>query len=514
MLVNSEEVRLAPHNPISRYCLLLVSASIALHAAVIRGTVVENQTGKALSRAVVALQPIDGTPGKPLTVRTSRNGGFEFSSLAPGAYVVKVSRRGFMPAEYGQKRWNSAGVPVFLTEDASPFLTVRLPRYGGITGAVVDENDVGLPQHDVLVYRATQPPQLVTRTTSDDRGVYRIYGLEPGAYLIRSGAKQDEVTEYVPTFARETLRVEESRPVPVYLEEDSKNVDVRPLSAKLFTVAGAAIPSAPGAGPVSVTLASDIGRQTTVGPPFSFGSLPAGQYELYAEVPENPSLRASFQAAYLLLNVPAPPLDLSLQPVRETRFEFSPAIPGDSSAIQIMARRKDLAGVHQQQALRLTNDRAMLGPGRWELLLTPPSGFYVSGFLGPWRGSGVRGRPDGWNEITVRENNTSVRFSLSSGPAALHGVVKAGADPVAGAPVYLEGYDVGTRQRATDLRTTRTDMRGVYRFEGLAPGTYRVLATFEYQMPDSAAMDLGGARPLKAEANSNLQMDLDLYVVR
>jgi hypothetical protein len=54
-------------------------------------------------------------------------------------------------------------------------------------------------------------------------------------------------------------------------------------------------------------------------------------------------------------------------------------------------------------------------------------------------------------------------------------------------------------------------MRGEYRFEGLAPGVYRVLSTFEYQMPDSAAMDIGGARSVQVVASGDLQADLDLF---
>ena len=141
----------------------------------------------------------------------------------------------------------------------------------------------------------------------------------------------------------------------------------------------------------------------------------------------------------------------------------------------------------------------------------PPPGFYVSGF------SGVRsepnGRPDAWNEIAIN-SFIQVRFSLSAGPGGLHGTVKAGGDLVAGAPVYLETYDPATKRRLADLRTTRTDLSGAYRFDGLAPGVYRVLATFEFQAPDSTDLDRALARQLEAAANQDLQMDLDLYEIR
>ena len=37
-------------------------------------------------------------------------------------------------------------------------------------------------------------------------------------------------------------------------------------------------------------------------------------------------------------------------------------------------------------------------------------------------------------------------------------------------------------------------MQGSYRFDAVAPGTYRVLATFEYVNPDPAAMNSANPR--------------------
>jgi hypothetical protein len=80
--------------------------------------------------------------------------------------------------------------------------------------------------------------------------------------------------------------------------------------------------------------------------------------------------------------------------------------------------------------------------------------------------------------------------------------------------VYLEAYDTAARRRVADPRTARTDMRGVYRFDGLAPGAYRVLSTFEYRSPDAAQMELGGAQTVVVSAAGDLVADLDLYEIR
>ena len=492
--------------------LLAAGMAAALHAASIRGTVVENQTSRPVARTTVQLQPIAGTPGQTAATRTNRFGVFEFNGVTAGTYILKAARRGFLPVEYGQKRWDSAGLPFSVQADEGLTLTIRLFRYGAISGAITDENEVGLPDYGVVVYRAVQPPLLVASGRSDERGLYRISGLEPGTYLVRSAAKQEDDQEYVPTFARETLRVEEARPVTVYPEDESRAADIHALPGKLFSVAGMAITVPPSA-PVKVTLVSDMGRQTVEGPVFRFTELPPGPYELFAEVAENVNLNIRAQAAYLPLPVDRDNtgLRLPLQEVRDTRFIFEPELR-DLNAMQLLVRRKDLAGTAPAEPLTLNNGRAKLAPGRWEFSLRPPPGYYVSGFLASPMNPAPAGRPDGWNELFL-QNFAGIRFSLSSGGGALRGVVKSGGSPVAGAPVFVAAYDAVNRKWQPDIRATRTDLRGAYQFRDLAPGTYRALATFEYLSPDSDAFDRAAVHSVEIGARQEAQLDPDLYVV-
>jgi hypothetical protein len=498
----------------TRHLLLLALAAVAGHAAVIRGMVVEGQTGRALMRATVMLQPVPGTPGNAQSARTNRYGAFEFGALAPGAYILRASRRGFMSVEYGQKRWNSAGTPIVVGQDTSLVLNLQLPRYGAITGTVRDENDVGIPDYEVVAYRNTQPPQLTARGKSDERGIFRITALEPGAYLVRSAALQDEEIAYLPTFSPQGVQPSEARPVTVYMDEESRNADVQPVIGRLFSLSGR-VTTQPPFLPVIVTLSSEMGRQTvnTVDA-FQFAPLPPGDYELHAEAQENARIGAVFQAAYAHVRLAqnTANVGLSLQPVRETTFDFAPDLGAGTAALEVTARRRDLAGAGESQTLKMVRNRAQLTPGRWELKVTPPSGYYVVGFAGPSRLAGRPTRADGWNETTIGSFGR-VWFTLSGGAAGIHGVVKSGGDAVPAAPVFLEGYDPVERRPVTDIHAIRADMHGAYRFDDLAPGTYRILATFEYQMPDAEAMDYN-ARTAEAQGRTDLPLDLDLYVIR
>jgi hypothetical protein len=196
---------------------------------------------------------------------------------------------------------------------------------------------------------------------------------------------------------------------------------------------------------------------------------------------------------------------LPMSEVRESQFVLEGAGAGVSTTGFL--RRKDLAGVGPGEPLNLSGvTRVQLFPGRWEFLATPPDGYYVSHFSGSRNNTA---RPDGWNDIV---GGTSGRFTitLSSSPGGIHGLVKSSGAPFAAAPVFLETWDPVTRGRLLDLRQTRSDMRGNYRFESLAPGDYRVLSTYEYAAPDSAAFDAARAQAVRIEPSTNLQVDLDL----
>ena len=200
-----------------RKLLLLALAAGALDAAVLRGVVVENQTGLPLARSLVVVRPVAGTPGVSQSARANIYGAFEFTGLSAGAYLVMVSRRSFFTVQYGQKNWKAVGVPVILEEPQPKVLNVRLPRFGAIAGKLVDEtmSDAGARCHRVPEFTAAM---IAGHATTDDRGIYRIFGLEPGTYLVRSIAKVYEEGGDLPTFYRDVAAVDQARPVDVALD--------------------------------------------------------------------------------------------------------------------------------------------------------------------------------------------------------------------------------------------------------------------------------------------------------
>ena len=491
--------------------LLLSLAAVPAHAGVIQGIVVEKQTGYALEHATVTLQalPLGGSEAR--TVRTREAGQFDFGSVPPGAYLIRAVRRGFMPVQYGQKRWNSAGTAVIVDKDSTMSLQLQLSRYGAIGGTVRDPNEAGIPDQDVAAYTSTQPPRFVMRAKTDDRGVFRIGGLEPGAYVIRTTGNKDEDRDYIPTFSRQTQRAEEARTVIVYPDEEANDGDVRPILGQLFSVSGnIPLPYSNFGFNVTVTLASDMGRVITEGPAFHYASLPPVRYEIYAEARENaPGTRILGGYLDLQLERNITNLAIPVNEVRETTFVLDGA--GTTPSAQAFVRRKDPAGDGPVQTAKLTSlGRLLLSPGHWTVLIAPPAGYYVARFSPVPRDN--LALPEGWNEITVGANAFN-RFTvtLSSGGGALHGMVKTSGSPAVEAPVFLETWDPVTRKRLLDLREARTDAQGNYRFSGLPPGNYRVLSTFEYAAPEPGFFDSAGALEFRIESATDPQANLELY---
>jgi hypothetical protein len=488
-----------------RRLLILALAAGALEAATIRGVVLENATGRPLARARVSLAPVAGSYGASRSARADLSGVFEFTGLPAGTYLVSAARTGFLPAEYGQKNFRSAGQPIVLEPSFTAAIEIRLKRFAAIAGTVFDENDVGIPEIGVVAYRDKKPPQYAGQTTTDDRGVYRLSGLEPGRYLVRSAAKQFEDGGYIPTFSKQTAKVDEAQSVEAALDELTDYADVRPMAGSLVKLSGAVVVHLKQ--PVTVTLASELGRETFMtSSDFHFGPLAPGRYELYAEAPD------AMMGGYLPLQLESDRSDirLALSPISAPQISIwgDGGKPVTNAKVQLTARRVDLAGAGPSQTLP-----GWLGPGRWEVMVAPMTNYYVSGFSfnATWGQPGDRA--DLWNRMAVEGGFTQIIVMLASNPGSLEGAVTVDRAAAVGAMVFAEPWDPDQRTRLGDPRTTRTDVNGHYKFQGLAPGSYRVMATFEYQMPEEGEMDRAETRAVRAEAGSKLTQDLDLFVL-
>jgi hypothetical protein len=135
------------------------------------------------------------------TLLTDDKGHFAFTSLPTGRYSLSASKPGYVTTNYGAKKAGRPGTPIQLADgqrfnDAAIFM----PKGSVLTGTVVDEANEPTPGTQVRAYRyvmrtGEKSLQQDGSATTDDRGVYRIYGLQPGDYLVSATPRSPNLSD-------------------------------------------------------------------------------------------------------------------------------------------------------------------------------------------------------------------------------------------------------------------------------------------------------------------------------
>lgn len=167
---------------------------------------------KPVRRARVTCTAPELTEG--LTAVTDDRGRFTCARLPAGRYTVSASRDGWVPVVYGARRPLRPGTPVTLAAGQHAEIVVRMMRGAVITGTLLDETGQPAVNTEVMALRSTMQNgerRLVAHGVpgmSDDRGVYRIYGLAPGDYFVgaaptsRAGSELRATTDLDVSHAR------------------------------------------------------------------------------------------------------------------------------------------------------------------------------------------------------------------------------------------------------------------------------------------------------------------------
>ena len=200
--------------PLISIAALLVSTLLA-HAQQARDNVRPRATGSAGVYGIVTSGGVDPQPLRRArvvvsgldveysqTVITADDGTYRLDGLAAGSYTVRGSKEAFVTATAGARRTTGAGSAITLDAGEQRRIDLQLPRGSVITGRLHTAN--GEPAPGVLVsalvnrYVPSAGERRLVQVASagvltDDRGVYRIYGLPPGDYVVtarpRAGAE-------------------------------------------------------------------------------------------------------------------------------------------------------------------------------------------------------------------------------------------------------------------------------------------------------------------------------------
>jgi hypothetical protein len=165
-----------------------------------------NASGTVAGRITIAGKPaanvsVGLTPDPPITMRerfsisgtTDADGHFQLTPVPAGRYRVMA----YAPAFYHESDGSSFGQGKLVTlaeGETVDDLTIPLRRGGVITGRLTDQTGRPMIQEHINLYRINPRGEKNEYSMSnynisqtDDRGVYRIYGLPPGRYLVSAG---------------------------------------------------------------------------------------------------------------------------------------------------------------------------------------------------------------------------------------------------------------------------------------------------------------------------------------
>ena len=154
----------------------------------IGGLVVVAGSGQPARRARVNLtSQQEGVSGR--TVIADDSGAFMFPGLPEGRYNLSASKPGYINGAFGQRIPGRSGTAIQLGDAQTLQVQLHVWRGGVITGTLLDEHGEAIPNTPVRAMRyvlagGQRTLQQNGNAQTDDRGVYRIFGLQPGEYLV------------------------------------------------------------------------------------------------------------------------------------------------------------------------------------------------------------------------------------------------------------------------------------------------------------------------------------------
>ena len=517
------------------------------------------EDGRALEGAIVYCSPFEGTSDR--TALTDDEGRFSFSGLSPTAYRVSASFPGYV---------SEAGLGSDRAVRIGDSVTLNLVRGGVITGRVTDATGnpvVGVPVNAQLIKdtngKTARSPSAPRARQTDDRGIYRIYGLRAGTYLVvanpgeyRGGLATGydlEIATYHPSSNRDA-----AAEVTVHQGTEATSIDIRYREERGFTVSGTVDAGAqttsnefsimvrayPALGPAPSNTA--VGALVNGIRVFSINGLSDGDYEIVATggswvAPEGaayggPPKRVSVRGADVggvKLTI-APGVSIAGKVSVETltiRPENCPPVR-ESSLTEILVKSvRDERNAEAEQFEYLAsrgsspaNDKSEflirnLKPGAYRLLPDLPNDWwYLKAVTMPAASAGRR-IDLGRTPLLTRsgEKIANVAMTISDGAARLKGRLSAARLKRGVWRIHLVPMEIADADNTIIYYEALSSVDGGFAFASLAPGRYWISARPVAEDETSGtqlrpvAWDVGERTKLRREAEATKRViDLKL----
>lgn len=283
----------------------------------VSGRVTINGKGKA--GIVVALRRPDFAEMlAPLKGTTDPDGNYQITNIPPGNYVVAPITPAFVSQDFSPR---GRGKTLLLAEgEEVRDIDFSLIRGAVITGKVTDADNRPVIEERVTVTsedpgaRDRQMPMVSNSFMTDDRGIYRIYGLQPGRYKISVGVSDDDRFSpirpgriaYRRTFYPDVTEAAEAKVIELSEGTEATNIDIT-LGRNLpgFSASGKIINGETGTGSRGVRLSLRRMRNEREGGAnmglfiisndlgeFRIENIPPGKYSVFVSGQSGSELRA------------------------------------------------------------------------------------------------------------------------------------------------------------------------------------------------------------------------------
>ena len=487
---------------------------------VIRGTVLAADGESPLAKATVTLRKSGSRRGAgERTARSDDRGQYKFTDLEAGKYRLSVTRNGFLPQNYGQKRVQAfrrqrGGAPLTLGDgQVLNGIDFKLIRGGVVEGRVTDQDyeplsGVAVTLSGYWTIGGERTLVGVSGAQTDDRGQFRIFDVPPGRYVL--SATKEEFTffrgrgrrrkSFPPTYYPGVSSHEQATRIEVSAGGEVGGFHLTLIEAHTYSVSGRVLGADGGSAPsvpiMTVNRSSPSGISMQAGATtdpqgaFTVADLPPGQHRLIARSGRRGEEPQMASALVEVIDRDIQGVTLALGP----GASITGRIVLESGESNLDWRRvsvdaRPITGGRRQMMFRVGGSRIEenfsfrilnLHGGLYRLSVRlPPGNHYVESVRA--QGQEIIDR---LIEINDHDQLSGVEVRVSPNGSRISGVVQGEEDGkvVDGATVLVFAADA--RQRGSFsrfTRTTQTDQAGRYSLEGLAPAEYLVCALVEHE---------------------------------
>src|SRR5712692_7389279 len=511
---------------------------------------------KPAPRAVVMLTTSERGPQRtpPVKASTDEDGRYRLTGVPAGSYTIAPFTPAFVLT--AETSYAQPGKSITLSEgEEVDGIDFSLTRGGVITGRVTDADGRPLIEQYVNIIRVDERGQRLPssyfnpfRFGTDDRGVYRLYGLAPGRYKVSVGDSPDGGMVrigfgggvYTRTFHPDVADESKAAVIEARAGSEATNVDIKLGRASNTYVATGRVLDVDSGKPLS-NLQYGHGslnrEQTSIG---AYGwtnnrTNDKGEFRIEGL---GPGRYAAFVVATEQVDFYSEPAVFEVNDSDVTGLEIKVRRGSSISGLAVLEGSEDgdvLAKMSQLELTAFSQTEDLSAPSMTSAHINPDGSFRITGLRPGKARISFRynpSSPKGFSLLRVEREGVDQRDGIETGPgetvSGVRVVLGYGTGVVRG-QVKFEGGQLtpdlhfrgfarrlgseGPTTASTATASTTVDSRGRFSLQGLMPGDYEIVLNRMYFTPSPGAPPPGRVPPTTAaKQNVNVTNGTEIEV--